>query len=148
MRRVAGTITIAVLLAVPAAAPAAPGPGAQLAQAQARFRHAHIGSYALRVHWCCADAGSGYTGASGEGDGVVMVRRGRTVHHVATAHFGRVGKIADLFRIVRRNLRRDDVHVRFDKHTGVPLSFSFDTRGIADSRRAFTVTHFHRIPAR
>lgn len=139
---------IAVLLAVPASGQAAPSTASQLAQAQARFRHAHIRSYALRLHWCCADASSGYTGASGEGNGVVMVRRGKTRHHVATAHFGRVGKIADLFRIVRHNLGRDDVHVRFDRHTGVPLSFSFDTRGIADSRRAFSVSHFHRIPPR
>jgi hypothetical protein len=139
---------IAVLLAVPAAGQAAPTPASQLSQAQARFRSAHIRSYALRLHWCCADAGSGYTGASGEGDGVVMVQRGRTRHHVSTAYFGRVAKVADLFRIVRRNLGRDDVHVRFDRRTGVPLSFSFDTHGIADSRRAFTVTHFHRIPAR
>lgn len=148
MGRCAGILLIASVLTVAAAAPAATTPAAQLQAAQARWRHAHVHSYALRLHWCCADASSGYTGSSGEGDAVLMVRRGRALRHAATGRFGRVATVADLFRIVRRNLTRDDVHVRFDPRTGVPLRFSFDTLGIADSRRAFTVTHFHRIPSR
>jgi hypothetical protein len=145
MRRVAGILIIAGL-AAPAAAPASTAPAAQLQAAQARWRHAHVRSYALRLHWCCADASSGYTGRSGEGDAVLIVQGGHARRHPATS-FGRIRTIPDLFAIVRRNLTRDDLHVRFDPHTGVPLSFSFDTRGISDSRRAFTVTHFHRIPA-
>ena len=150
MRRLAGTLICAAVLATTGALPAAQATTvaqqrAGLAAARHRFAALHARSYTLRVRWCCSDASAGYTGRSADGSKALTVIRGRARHHATTSWFGRLATVGDLFRAVARSIGRHDFIVRYSARTGVPLSLSYDLARRPDSRRALKVTGFHRL---
>jgi hypothetical protein len=138
---------MAALCAAPATAQAASATAQRtlLTQAQHRFARLKAHDYDFRFHECWAGAGGGYTGVDTGKPRVLKVRGGHDKKPAKTIYFGKVTTVASLFAIVGRNVGRHDFKVRYSAKTGVPVSMSFDFKGIADSRRGFTVSGFHRV---